>query len=480
MSEAEELKDHCGIFGIFAHPEAANLTYLGLHALQHRGQEAAGIASSDGREMRVHRAMGLVADAFDAVSLGSLVGDRAIGHVRYATCGPSALDNAQPLIFNYQRGALALAHNGNLVNADAIREELEEHGSIFHTTSDTEIIGHLIAKERAEHSGVSLPDAIAAALRKVAGAYSLLFLSNDQLIGARDPFGFRPLVIGKLHDSYTMASETSALDLIGAEYVGEVEPGQMVILDRAGLTRRQFTELPAEARGGRCVFEHIYFARPDSLLFGQSVHEVRKRLGRELARERPAEADVVIPVPDSGVPAAIGFAEAQGIPFDLGLVRSHYVGRTFIEPRQSIRHLGVKLKLSAVQSVLRGKRVVVVDDSLVRGTTSRKIVSMIRAAGATEVHLRISSPPTLFPCYYGIDTPTREELIASSHSTEEIASYVTSDSLGYLSLEGVYRAVGQDRHGYCDACFSGNYLVPLAPGAEASLRRSQGLRVIGG
>jgi amidophosphoribosyltransferase len=480
MSEAEELKDHCGIFGIFANPEAANLTYLGLHALQHRGQEAAGIASSDGRDMRVHRAMGLVADAFDAVSLGSLVGDRAIGHVRYATCGPSALDNAQPLIFSSQRGALALAHNGNLVNADAIREELEEQGSIFHTTSDTEIIGHLIAKQRAEHPGISLADAIGAALRQVTGAYSLLFLSNDQLIAARDPFGFRPLVIGKLRDSYTMASETCALDLIGAEYIGEVEPGQMVILDRAGLTRRQFAEAPAAARGGRCVFEHIYFARPDSLLFGQSVHEVRKRLGRELARERPAEADVVIPVPDSGVPAAIGFAEAQGLPFDLGLVRSHYVGRTFIEPQQSIRHLGVKLKLSAVQSVLKGKRVVVVDDSLVRGTTSRKIVGMIRAAGAKEVHLRISSPPTLFPCFYGIDTPTREELIASSHSTEEIGSYVTSDSLGYLSMEGVYRAVGQDRHGYCDACFSGNYLVPLAPNAEASLRRSQGLRVIGG
>ncbi len=479
MSEAEELKDHCGIFGIFAHPEAANLTYLGLHALQHRGQEAAGITSSDGREMRVHRAMGLVSDAFDAVSLGSLVGDRAIGHVRYATCGPSALDNAQPLIFNYQRGALALAHNGNLVNADAIREELEEHGSIFHTTSDTEIIGHLIAKERAEHPTLSLPDAIAAALRRVAGAYSLLFLTNEQLIGVRDPYGFRPLVIGKLRDSYTMASETCALDLIGAEYVGEVEPGQMVILDRTGLTRRQFTD-PLRRAAGRCVFEHIYFARPDTLLFGQSVHEVRKRLGRELARECPAEADVVIPVPDSGVPAAIGYAGALGLPFDLGLVRSHYVGRTFIEPQQSIRHLGVKLKLSAVQSVLRGKRVVVVDDSLVRGTTSRKIVGMIRAAGAKEVHLRISSPPTLFPCFYGIDTPTREELIASSHSTDEIAKYVTSDSLGYLSLEGVYRAVGQDRHGYCDACFSGNYMVPLAPGVEASLRRTQGLRVIGG
>jgi amidophosphoribosyltransferase len=479
MSEAEELKDHCGIFGIFAHPEAANLTYLGLHALQHRGQEAAGITSSDGHEMHVHRAMGLVADAFDAETLGSLVGDRAIGHVRYATCGPSALDNAQPLIFNYQRGALALAHNGNLVNADAIREELEEHGSIFHTTSDTEIIGHLIARERADHPAIALPDAITGALRDVAGAYSLLFLTNEQLIGVRDPYGFRPLVIGKLRDSYTMASETCALDLIGAEYICEVEPGQMVILDRNGLTKRQFAQVPGAPRGGRCVFEHIYFARPDTVLFGQSVHEVRKRLGRELAREKPAECDVVIPVPDSGVQAAMGYADALGVPFDLGLVRSHYVGRTFIEPRQAIRNLGVKLKLSAVSSVLRGKRVVVVDDSLVRGTTSRKIVGMIRAAGAKEVHLRISSPPTLFPCYYGIDTPTRQELIASSHSADEISHYVTSDSLGYLSLEGVYRAVGQERQGYCDACFSGDYLVPLSPRAEAALRLPHGLRVIG-
>ncbi len=308
MSEAEELKDHCGIFGIFAHPEAANLTYLGLHALQHRGQEAAGIASSDGRDMRVHRAMGLVADAFDAVSLGSLVGDRAIGHVRYATCGPSALDNAQPLIFSLQarRAGLGPQRQSRQRRCDS-RGACKSRASIFHTTSDTEIIGHLIAKQRAEHSGISLADAIGAALRQVAGAYSLLFLSNDQLIAARDPFGFRPLVIGKLRDSYTMASETCALDLIGAEYLGEVEPGQMVILDRSGLSRRQFADAPAAARAGRCVFEHIYFARPDSLLFGQSVHEVRKRLGRELARERPAEADVVIPVPDSGVPAAIGF-----------------------------------------------------------------------------------------------------------------------------------------------------------------------------
>ncbi len=472
MGEAEELKDHCGVFGVFSHPEAANLTYLGLHALQHRGQEAAGIVSSDGQALRVKRAMGHVADAFDADALQRLTGDRAIGHVRYATCGPSELDNAQPLLFNYQRGAMALAHNGNLVNADEIRSELERTGAIFHSSSDTEVIGHLLARERARAPDTTLPDAIGVALRQVAGAFSLLFLTRDQLIGARDPHGFRPLVIGKLRDSYVMASETCALDLIEAEYLCEVEPGEMVILDKGGLTRRRFAE---SVRGGRCVFEHIYFARPDSLLFGQSVHEVRKRLGRELAKEQPAECDVVIPVPDSGMQAAIGFAEARGVPFDLGLVRSHYVGRTFIEPQQSIRHFGVKLKLSSVTSVLRGKRVVVIDDSLVRGTTSRKIVKMIRAAGATEIHLRISSPPTLFPCYYGIDTPTRQELIASSHTTEEIARYVTADSLGYLSIEGVFRAVGQQRSGYCDACFTGDYLVPIA--SEST--RGANLRVIG-
>ncbi len=449
-----ELKEHCGIFGIFGHAEASNLTYLGLHALQHRGQEAAGIVASDGKLLRVHRGLGLVADAFSASDLAGLVGDRAIGHVRYSTAGPSALANAQPLLFNYARGPLALAHNGNLVNADDLKETLEERGSILQSTSDTEVIGHLIAQER---SG-DLPDRIVRALTHVAGAYSLLFLSNDQLIGVRDPLGFRPLVIGRLRNSYVLASETCALDLIEAEYLSEVEPGEMVILDGQGLTRRRFAEAQ---RGGRCVFEHIYFARPDTVLFGQTVHEVRKRLGRQLAREQPVKADVVVPVPDSGVPAAIGFAEELGVPFDLGLVRSHYVGRTFIEPQQSIRHFGVKIKLSAVRESLKGKRVVVVDDSLVRGTTSRKIVSMIRAAGATEVHLRISAPPTLFPCYYGIDTPTRQELIASSHSIPEIVRFVTADSLGYLSLEGIYAAVGRQRNEYCDACFSGDYLVAL-------------------
>jgi amidophosphoribosyltransferase len=476
MSEAESLKDHCGVFGIFGHPEASNLTYLGLHALQHRGQEAAGIVSSDGDQLHLHRAQGLVADVFNSENLAALPGDRAIGHVRYATCGASDIVNVQPLTFNIRGGTLALAHNGNLVNAEELRTELEDGGAIFHGSSDTEVIGHLLALERKG----TLPERVAAALRRVHGAYSLLFLTRDQLIGVRDPHGFRPLVIGKVRDAYVMCSETTALDLIDAEYLCEVEPGEMVVLDSGGIHRSRFAE---STRGGRCVFEHIYFARPDSLLFGQSVYEVRKRLGRELGAEHPADADVVVPVPDSGVPAALGYAEQTGIPYDMGLVRSHYVGRTFIEPQQSIRHFGVKLKLNVVREALRGKRVVVVDDSLVRGTTSRKIVKMIRAAGASEVHVRISAPPTLFPCYYGIDTPTRQELIANSHTHEEITRYVTADSLGYLSLPGVYRAVARDRQGYCDACFSGDYLVAL-PGGQASSeqprRESTGnLRVLG-
>ncbi len=469
FGDTGELKEHCGVFGVFGHAEASNLTYLGLHALQHRGQEAAGIVSGDGRELFAHRAMGLVADAFDGPTLVRLAGDRAIGHVRYSTAGPSAIANAQPLVFNgIVRGPLALAHNGNLVNALELQAELEAQGAIFQSTSDSEVIGHLIARDR----GGDLPDRIVSALGRVAGAYSLLFLSRDQLIGVRDPLGFRPLVVGRLRNAYVLASETCALDLIEAEYLREVEPGEMVILDQNGLTRRRFAE--AE-RGGRCVFEHIYFARPDTELFGQSVHEVRKRLGRELGRERPAPVDVVVPVPDSGVPAAIGYAEEIGARFDLGLVRSHYVGRTFIEPQQSIRHFGVKLKLSAVRDALRGKRVAVVDDSLVRGTTSRKIVGMLRAAGAVEVHLRISAPPTLFPCYYGIDTPTKQELIASSHSEEEIARYVTADSLGYLTLDGVYRAIGRPRNDHCDACFSGDYPISAVPRESGAVP----LRVIG-
>ncbi len=461
------MKDHCGIFGIWGHTEASHLVYLGLHALQHRGQEAAGIVAGQGGGLRAHRGMGLVADVFDAAALASLPGDRAIGHVRYSTAGPSALGNAQPLLFNFSRGPVAVAHNGTLVNAGEIQARLEAKGSIFQTTSDTEVIGHLIAQEREG----SLADRIARALAHVQGAYSLLFLSGDRMIGVRDPFGFRPLVLGKLREGYVLASESCALDLIDAEYLYEVEPGEMVVAGPDGLVRRRFAESP---RGGRCVFEHVYFARPDTRLFGQDVHEVRKRLGRELAREAPASADVVVPVPDSGVPAAIGYAETLGVPFDMGLVRSHYVGRTFIEPAQSIRHFGVKVKLSAVRDSLRGRRVAVVDDSLVRGTTSRKIVAMIRAAGAAEVHLRIAAPPTRFPCRFGIDTPTRQELIASSHSVDEIARFITADSLGYLSLSGLFRALGRERADYCDACFSGDYPVALP---EEEPRR---LHVLGG
>ncbi len=462
----DKMKDECGVFGIWAlgqSEEAANYAYLGLHALQHRGQESAGIVATDGETLHVHRDMGLVADVFTADVIQRLKGGAAIGHVRYSTAGGSHVKNAQPLAVQYQGGAVAVAHNGNLVNAEALRADLERDGSIFQASTDTEVIVHLLARARAPGapgSAEQLVGAVREALWRVTGAYSMLFLAPKVLIGARDPMGFRPLVLGRLKGSWVLASETTALDLIEAEYVREVEPGELVIIDGEGLrSERLFPAQPASPRLGRCVFEHIYFARPDSVLFGKSVYEVRHAFGKRLAEEHPVPADLVIPVPDSGVPAAIGYAERAGIPFAMGLVRSHYVGRTFIEPQQSIRHFGVKLKLNALRGVLAGKRVVVVDDSVVRGTTSRKIVKMIRAAGATEVHLRISSPPTSWPCYYGIDTPTRQELIASTHSVEQIATYVTADSLGYLSLPGLYAAIGEDRSTFCDACFSGEYLV---------------------
>jgi amidophosphoribosyltransferase len=478
----DKMKDECGVFGIWAvgqSEEAANFTYLGLHALQHRGQESAGIVATDGETLHVHRAMGLVADIFDAEVLATLKGGAAIGHVRYSTTGGSHVKNAQPLAVQYAGGAIAVAHNGNLVNAEALRAELEAQGSIFTASTDTEVVVHLLARSRpsgAPGTVEHLVGSIRQALGKVSGAYSMLFLTPKAIVGVRDPMGFRPLVLGRLKGNWVLASETTALDLIEADYVREVEPGELIVLDASGLhSERLFPDQRPAARLGRCVFEHIYFARPDSVLFGRSVYEVRHAFGKQLAKEFPVEADLVIPVPDSGVPAAIGFAEASGIPFAMGLVRSHYVGRTFIEPQQSIRHFGVKLKLNAVRGVLKGKRVVVVDDSVVRGTTSRKIVKMIRAAGATEVHLRISSPPTSWPCYYGIDTPTRQELIASTHSTPEIATYVTADSLGYLSLEGLYAAIGAERSGFCDACFSGEYLLEFP-------RRSTRppLRVVGG
>jgi amidophosphoribosyltransferase len=447
----DKFRDECGIFGIYGHPEAANLTYLGLYALQHRGQESAGIACSDGKAIHVEKAMGLVADVFTEARLRRLPGEIAIGHVRYSTTGSSQLKNAQPFFAGTHRGSLALAHNGNLVNAMRIRAELEGQGSVFGSTSDTEVILHLVARSQAD----GVVDAAAEALSELHGAYSLVLMNDQQLLGIRDPHGFRPLSLGQLKDGYVLASESCAFDLIGARFVRDVDPGEFLLIDRTGL--RSYFPLPV-VPATMCIFEHVYFARPDSIVYGQHVARVRKELGRRLAQEAPADADIVIPVPDSGTYAALGYAQAVGLPYEQGMVRNHYVGRTFIEPQRSIRHFGVKVKLNAVREVLEGKRVVVVDDSIVRGTTSRKIVFMLRSAGAREIHMRISSPPTSWPCYYGIDTPTRRELIASSHTVEEIRRYVGADSLAYLSLKGLLAAVGKD-DGYCAACWTGQYPV---------------------
>ncbi len=459
----DRFHDRCGLFGIFGHPEAARLTYLGLYALQHRGQESAGIVASDGAKMRLSKGLGLVNDVFTDEGLEALPGDRAMGHVRYSTAGDTIAANAQPILIDCHRGPIALGHNGNLTNAAVLRHELEAAGSIFGSTSDTEVILHLYARSHRER----LEDAIAASLSKVMGAFSLLFLTNDALVAARDPWGFRPLVIGKLEGATIVASETCALDLIDAEYVRDVEPGELVVIDRNGM--RSFHPFPPEPHR-QCVFEHVYFARPDSLVFGRNVLASRLALGRQLAKDAPAAADVVVPIPDSGMGAALGYAKESGIPFEWGLVRNHYVGRTFIEPKQSIRSFGVKIKLNPVREVIAGKRVVLIDDSIVRGTTSRKIVSMVREAGAAEVHLRISSPPTTGPCYYGIDTPTRAELIASSHSVEEIRERIGADSLGYLSQEGLLAAVDDaagQRH--CTACFSGRYPVAVSQSEDWQL-----------
>jgi amidophosphoribosyltransferase len=453
----DKFHDECGVFGIFGHPEAANLTYLGLYALQHRGQESCGIVAGDGKNLRSYRGMGLVSDVFKRDSIfEELPGRNAIGHVRYSTAGSSDLKNVQPILVDYARGSIAVAHNGNLVNAQDLRNELENSGSIFSTTSDTEVLIHLLAKSPSD----LLSERIAEALMAVKGAYSILFLTETRMVAVRDPNGFRPLALGKLNEGFVIASETCAFDLIEAEFIREIEPGEMIFIDKHGMkSYKPFKEtLPSP-----CIFEFVYFARPDSTIFGEHVYKVRKELGRQLAREHKVEADVVIAVPDSGVPATIGYAEESGIPFELGLIRNHYVGRTFIEPQQSIRHFGVKLKLNPVREVIDGKRVVVVDDSIVRGTTARKIVKMIRNAGASEVHMRISSPPTSFPCYYGIDTPSRKELISSSHTIDEISRYITADSLGYLSREGMLRAAGVPEAAsircFCDACFSGDYPV---------------------
>jgi amidophosphoribosyltransferase len=459
----DKFHDECGLFGIWNHPEAANVTYLGLYALQHRGQESAGIAATDGVSFHTEKAMGWVADVFSPERLRRLPGHRAIGHVRYSTAGSSRLRNAQPITANTARGPIAIGHNGNLTNAEALRQVMERDGAIFQSNSDTEVILHLLARAPVGTLEEQLPQA----LRQVTGAYSLLILTPEALYAVRDPHGFRPLGLGRLGDSWVVASETCALDLIEATYEREVEPGEIVAISNAGLTSFRFA--PAAERL-QCVFEYVYFARPDSVLWGRNVHTVRKALGRELAREHPVEADLVIPVPDSGTSAALGFSEQSGIRYEMGLIRNHYVGRTFIEPKQGIRHFGVKVKLNPMRSMLDGKRVVVVDDSIVRGTTSRKIVRMIQGAGARQVHMRISSPPIQWPCYYGIDTPTRRELIGASHSVEEIRRYLGADTLGYLSLEGMLKATGSDPAHFCHACFTGNYRVGIVPEPTPQLR----------
>jgi amidophosphoribosyltransferase len=441
------------VFGVFDHAEASNLTYLGLYALQHRGQEGAGICSSDGKQIYLEKAMGLVADIFTEKRLKRLPGYLAIGHNRYSTAGSSVLKNVQPIVANFALGTLALAHNGNLVNAPELRKDLEDEGAIFQSTSDSEVIVHLVAHAK----GDDPYDRIIQALHKVSGAYSLLILREKELIAVRDPYGVRPLCLGQVDGAYVVASETCALDLINAAYIRDVEPGEMLIINENGL--KSIKVFPNN-KAAHCIFEFIYFSRPDSYIFGyRNVNEVRKEFGRQLARELPVEADIVIPVPDSGVPAAIGFSEESGIHFDFGLIRNHYVGRTFIEPKQSIRHFGVKIKLNPVRQLLEGKRVVVVDDSIVRGTTSKKIVKMLReVGGAKEVHMRISSPPTVAPCFYGIDTPTRQELIAYTHMIEETRKYITADTLAYLSLEGLKKIV-PDSGEYCSACFDNEYPI---------------------
>jgi amidophosphoribosyltransferase len=467
----------CGVFGIHGHDEASNIAYLGMHALQHRGQESAGLVAMEDSRLRQHVAMAHVSDAFDRDTLARLPGRTAIGHVRYSTAGSSELRNAQPFLFEYAGGQISIAHNGNIVNAAELRAELEAQGSIFQTSSDTEVIVHLMAKARE----TDIVGRLMAALRRVRGAYSLVLLDNDgRMIGVRDPNGFRPLSLGRLKDAYVLSSETCSFDLVEAEFIREVEPGEIVVIEAAdnkgGITSHRMPFDQGAKSPTACVFEHVYFARPDSLVNGKSVYRAREKMGMRLAQEAPVEGDVVIAVPDSGVPAAIGYAKQSGIPFELGLIRSHYVGRTFIEPQESIRHFGVRLKLSPVRSVVDGKRVIVVDDSLVRGTTSRKIVKMLRNAGAREVHLRISAPPTTHPCFYGIDTPTRSELVAASHTVEEIGRYVTCDSLAYLSHEGMMASVGAaeptkaDTQGFCSACFTGHYPVALGDGNLVQLR----------
>src|SRR5277367_2157057 len=467
----DQWHDECGVVAIYGHPEAANLAYLGLYALQHRGQESAGICSTDGRQIHCHKSMGHVAEIFTPEVLGSLPGDLAIGHTRYSTAGDTVLMNAQPFSVDCNKGQIAIAHNGNITNAGELRRELEREGSIFQASSDTEVVLHLVARSRER----TLAGALREAMLQLEGAFSLVFLARDRVIVARDPRGFRPLAFGQLESAYgrsayVFASETCAFDLINATYVNDVEPGEMVCIGPEGLTRERWAP---ETPHAQCVFEHVYFSRPDSIVFGRSVGQSRENLGRLLARESAVDADVVVPVPDSGVAAAIGFASESNIPFRQALIRNHYVGRTFIEPSQAIRDFGVKLKLNPVRHQLEGKRVILVDDSIVRGTTSRKIVRMVRNAGAREVHLRISCPPTISPCYYGVDTPTKSELIAANQSIDEIRKFVEADTIGYLSQASLRAAVDDVNHEFCYACYTGEYPTELVQIEELVAARTR-------
>ena len=456
----DKFKEECGVFGIIGKDSAAAMTALGLHALQHRGQEASGIVSFDGEQFHSHHALGHVGENFNSESvINKLMGSTSIGHTRYATTGETALRNVQPLFADFDFGGFAVGHNGNLTNAHTLRKQLVKRGCLFRSSTDTEVVIHLMAMARAG----SPIDRLIEALRQVEGAYSLVCVANHMIIGVRDPHGVRPLVIGRIEDAFVLASETCALDIIGADFIRDVEPGEMVILD--GKTIQSLRPFPP-TKSKFCIFEYIYFARPDSSVEGRSVYEMRKNIGVELAKESGIDADIVVPVPDSGVPSAIGYAEQSGIPFDLGIIRNHYVGRTFIQPTDRIRHLGVKLKHNANRRFIEGKRVILVDDSIVRGTTSTKIVEMIRAAGAREVHMRISSPPTKHSCFYGIDTPQPEKLLAHNYTVEQMCRFIGADTLAFISLDGLYRAMGevkrnQDVPQYCDACFSGSYAIPL-------------------
>jgi len=464
----DKLREECGVFGIFNHEDAARLSYLGLYALQHRGQESAGMASSDGEKLHATRGMGYVSEIFNQDQLARVPGRSAIGHVRYSTAGSVSLREAQPFLVDGYRGQIALCHNGNLPYASEVRSELELQGAIFSSTSDTEVVLHKIARSRS----VDLIDAIVDTFNEVEGAYSMLFLTKDSLIAVRDPRGFRPLCLGQLGDAYVVASETCAFDLIDATYLRDVQPGEVLVIDAFGL----HSSFPLKKeKPAHCIFEHVYFSRPDSIVFGRSVNKSRHKMGQQLAREHPADADIVVPVPDSGVAAAIGYASESGLKFRFGLVRNHYVGRTFIEPKQSIRHFGVKVKLNPVRDLIEGLRVVLIDDSIVRGTTSKKIVQMVRLAGAREVHVRISCPPTIAPCFYGVDTPTRDELIGANLKIEEIARFIDADSLGYLSLDGLLRACGDPKGSrHCTACYTNDYPIPVTSAARTKTEREEG------